>query len=65
MSIVRTWQTENGDVVEVFVGADDQHHWRVKDPGNHEIVGRGEGHPRLADAVVAAERHHPPVASDG
>jgi uncharacterized protein YegP (UPF0339 family) len=32
-----------------------EYRWRLKG-ANGEIVGQGEGHPRLADAVRAAER---------
>jgi hypothetical protein len=59
------WTTSHGDLVEVFRGDDDQWYWHVRARGNNEGVGGGEGHPRRQDAVTAAERHHPPVASDG
>ena len=61
--IVRTWPTGHGDTVEVYEvdhGVQMEYRWRVR-AGNGEIVGQGEAHPRLANAVSAAERHHPPV----
>lgn len=66
MSEIRwSWITDHGDRVEVFPDGGGQYRWRVRSAGNHEIVGGGEGHPDPQDAVAAAERHHPPVASDG
>jgi uncharacterized protein YegP (UPF0339 family) len=59
-----SWCTSHGDVVDVFRGADGLFHWHVQAKGNNEIVGGGEGHPRRQDAITAAERHHPPVASE-
>lgn len=55
-----TWHTANGDSVRVFEGADGQWRWHVR-AGNGEVVGQGEAHPDVHDAVTAAERHHPPA----
>lgn len=63
-----TWTTSHGDEVEVWragrVRADDTDvwRWRVR-AANGEIVGSGEGHPRVEDAIAAAERHHPRAES--
>ena len=64
-----TWETDHGDEVEVWraglvYGQDETTEvwrWRVRAAGNGEIVGGGEAHPRKADAIAAAKRHHPPV----
>lgn len=61
--MVESWVTLHGDVVEVFTTGS-EYRWHVQ-ARNGEIVGQGEGHPQLSDAVSAAERHHPPVASEG
>jgi hypothetical protein len=71
--VVDSWPTTGGDRVEIFrnaIGCDNpgcdlahyagDYYWRVR-AGNGEIVGQGEGHPRKANAVAAARRHHPPV----
>lgn len=63
MSVVKSWKTDLDDTVEVYVADDGDYHWRVRAAGNNENVGSGEGHPELASAVAAAERHHPPVTS--
>lgn len=54
------WDTDHGDVVEVY-RADDGWRWRVRAAGNHEIVGSGEAHPARSAARQAALRHHPRV----
>jgi hypothetical protein len=64
VSVVKNWVTGHGDKVEVWHAPTlDEYRWRVR-AANGEIVGSGEGHPELSDAVAAAERHHPPVASE-
>jgi len=65
MSHYQSWTTDHGDTVEVYLDGDGDYRWRVRAAGNNEIVGSGEGHPNPEDAVAAAERHHPPVASEG
>ena len=65
MSDVKRWETDHGDMVTVWYDPDgDEYRWRVR-AANGEVVGHGEGHPRQEDAVTAASRHHPPVASEG
>ena len=74
--VVDSWRTTSGDKVEVYRGSvgcsnprcDLAHYagdyrWRVR-AGNGEIVGQGEGHPRKANAVEAAKRHHPAVEQE-
>lgn len=60
-----TWTTHHGDEVEVWRAGrlkhdEDVWRWRVR-AGNGEIVGSGEAHPDIDDAIAAAERHHPRV----
>ena len=56
------WTSAHDDIVTVYPSGDGWR-WRVQAP-NGEIVGQGESHPRKQSAVEAAERHHPPVASE-
>lgn len=64
MSVRWTWKTDHGDTVTVFPDGRKAYSWHVR-AGNGEVVGQGESHPNASDAIAAAERHHPPVASDG
>lgn len=64
MSVVKKWLTGHEDTVEVWYAPTlGEYRWRVR-ARNGEIVGQGEGHPDVDDAVAAAERHHPPVTSE-
>jgi uncharacterized protein YegP (UPF0339 family) len=56
------WTTTGGDKVTIYLTEDKQFAWRVR-AANGEIVGHGESHIRLTDAIAAAERHHPRVES--
>lgn len=55
-----TWRTSMGDTVTVFRTVDGQFAWHVQ-AANGEVVGQGESHPHRADAIAAAERHHPRI----
>lgn len=61
-----TWLTTHGDRVTVFPRRGifgKRWYWHVQAAGNNEIVGHGESYTRSQSALVAAERHHPPVVS--
>lgn len=62
--IYRSWKTTHGDTVEVYEAGNGEYRWRIQ-AGNGEVVEQGESHPVPWNAIAAAERHHPPVASDG
>lgn len=52
-----SWVTAHQDTVWIYE-TPSGFRWRVRS-ANGEVVGHGESHPRIEDAVAAAERHHP------
>lgn len=59
-----TWRTNANDEVVVFQDVAGEWCWHVRNLGNHEVEDRGESHPRKADAIEAALRHHPRIEVD-